>query len=224
MGKKVEVIVDHRVVHDENRLRFEYKTQGGSWMPLEEASPRSIREYEMNLLPKRDRHHTDDDEMDTCSKDPTRAVGESFVSRKSGGLLVAVYPCLHIVGIKPMYSSESLTQVVLFVWYVLGYLQGLMGVIYDFACGVLRHLRVQASKRTERSQKDNWEKLLGLQWWVDRLHFKKGHKACKDPTSKYYEPAVNPYALLLVGLMSTNTQIADRLLLYVGVFSRSGCH
>ena len=52
-----------------------------------------------------------------------------------GGLLIAIYPCMHIVGVKPMYSSESLTQVVLFVWHVLSYLGGVTWAIYDFACG-----------------------------------------------------------------------------------------
>ena len=107
---------------------------------------------------------------------------------------MAVYPCMHIVGVRPMYSSESLTQVVMFVWHVLSYLRGVTCVVYDFACGVLRHLRAQMRKRQGTPAHASWEKLLSLKWIVDKLHFGRGHTACKNESSTYYEPSVNPYS------------------------------
>ena len=107
---------------------------------------------------------------------------------------MAVYPCMHIVGVRPMYSSESLTQVVLFVRHVLSYLRGVTCVVYDFACGVLRHLLAQMRKRQGTPAHASWEKLLSLKWIVDKLHFGRGHTACKNESSTYYEPSVNPYS------------------------------
>lgn len=180
---------EHKEVRTAQGVKLQYKVKGSKqWKDVGELPMCSIRNYELTQLPRVGAAGTDE----TCSKDPRRGTSESFINRKSGGLLVAAYPCLHIVGLSSMYSSESLTQVVLFVWRVLSYLPGIRWVLYDFACGVLRHLRVQAEAR-EGEHREAWKKLLALRWLVDKLHFCKGHKACKNPQSKFYEPSVNPY-------------------------------
>jgi hypothetical protein len=201
-------LVCHREVVSDTSVCLEYKSKDGSWIAASAVSAESIRAYEMQLLPTFATQHANE-EPETCSKDPRRGTVESYASRKSGGLLVAVYPCMHIVGVRPMYSSESLTQVILFVWHVLSYLRTVEWVIYDFACGILRHIRVQMRKRQGTASHAAWGKLMALKWVIDRLHFGKGHTACKDEKSTYFEPSVNPYACdELVGI---DTEAAEQI-------------
>ena len=109
-----------------------------------------------------------------------------------------------------MYSSESLTQVVLFVWHVRSYLVGLVWVLYDFACGVLRHIRAQMRQRQGTPAENRWQELFALRWAVDKLHFQKGHTSCKNESSKYYEPTVNPYRY--EELHGVDTEAAEQVL------------
>ena len=183
----------HRQQTADTTVLLEYQDTSGAWLPAHQVPVASIRIYELQLLPTVGVKLGGQD-VDPCSKDPRRGIGESYVSRKSGGLLVAVYPCMHIVGVQPMFSSESLTQVILFVWHILSYLTGLSWVVYDFACGAVRHIRTSSQKRQGKPAQEAWIKLLSLRWVVDKLHFFKGHTACKDESSRYYEPKVNPYA------------------------------
>ena len=96
----------------------------------------------------------------SCSRDPRRGTPET-VSRKSGGALIAVGPCLHVPGVTPMYSSESLTQVAMFVWTILNYCHSLQWAIYDFACGMLPFLARRSSS--------NQAAAASLRWVLDRL-------------------------------------------------------
>jgi hypothetical protein len=201
-------LVEHRVVISDHDASLEYKCRDGQWLSSSGAPAASIRAYELTLLPKMHPARPDD-EPETCSKDPLRGTLESYVSRKSGGLLVGVSPCLQVVGVRPMYSSESLTQVILFVWHMLTYLTCTTWVIYDFACGALRHIRTQMDKRRGRPSESSWRRLLSLNWAVDRLHFGKGHVACKDEASTYYEPCVNPFSHS--ELLGIDTEAAEQI-------------
>jgi hypothetical protein len=61
-----------------------------------------------------------------CNKDDRKAVDETVCGRKSAGILVAVTPCLQIAAVTPLFASESITQVVLFVISVMGLFQDSM--------------------------------------------------------------------------------------------------
>ena len=61
--------------------------------------------------------------------------------------------------------------------------QALQYVIYDNACAVVRMLRKRGGAC--------WNILKQLKWVIDRLHF-KSHTACKDASSSWYVPDVNP--------------------------------
>ena len=74
-------------------------------------------------------------------KDDRRGISETRVARKSNGILVAVSPCLQIMAIRPMYASESVTQVVLLVQHLLTLFTALAFIIYDNACGAARTVR-----------------------------------------------------------------------------------
>ena len=191
----VPEIVEHRQRMSGSGVWLQYKVKDGDWTNADDLPLASVRGYELRCLPSISAQ-AEARSKESCSKDPRRGTGESYISRKSGGLLVAVYPCLHIVGCVPMYSSESLTQVLLFVWYVLSYLKGVKWVLYDFACGMLRFLRAQRTRR-QGVVLHAWDTLLALNWRVDKLHFCKGHTACKNEESPYYEPDVNPFVAVL---------------------------
>ena len=182
------VVEGHVEVKSADGVHMEYIMAGGARKTSAEIPVRSIREYELERLPKQI-----GGAADPCSKDPRRGTSETYINRKSGGMLVAVCPCMHIIGSTPLYSTESLTQVLLFVWHVTTYVTGLVWVLYDYACGMVRHLRAQAPQKEGTSAHQAWLIMQALRWVVDRLHFCKGHKACKCETSKYYEPSVNPY-------------------------------
>lgn len=113
--------------------------------------------------------------------------------RKSNGILAAVTPCLQIASIKPMFASESPTQVLLFVFALLGLFGDLSHIIYDNACGIVRHLRKQLAKK-EAAHDDTavaWSALLALQWVIDRLHFTY-HRACRRRMSAWFVDGVDP--------------------------------
>ena len=111
-------------------------------------------------------------DTDTCNKDDRKGVSESTCCRKSSGLLVAVTPCLQIAAVRPMYASESLTPVLIFVSFLLGLIRDLQFVLYDNACGMVRHMRKQLLVRQfAQSVADWWNKLAALKWVIDRLHW-----------------------------------------------------
>jgi hypothetical protein len=175
----------HREVVTNDRVSLQYQLEDGSWVESSALPLMSIRKYELDRLPKWTSQSSADD-AESCSKDPRRGTQESFISRKSGGILVAVAPCLHIVGIKPLTSTESLTQVLLFVWSILSYLPGMVWVLYDFACGMVRFIRSQVGKRCGAPELSNWLKLQEKKWVVDKLHFFTGHKGCSSESGYSY--------------------------------------
>ncbi|CAJ1450081.1 unnamed protein product, partial [Effrenium voratum] len=138
-----QCIVGHRERAANGALRVEFKLADGAWVPSSAVSAGDVRRYELEKLPRCK------PVSETCSQDPLRGTPEPLVSRKSGGVLVAVGPCLRILGIEPMFSSESLTQVVFFVWSMLAALRRLEWVIYDFACGVTEFLANQCRIRPD---------------------------------------------------------------------------
>ena len=110
------LISEHRQVLTQTGLELEYNVND-QWCAEASVAISAIRAYEMTLLRRpsgRPREATD-----SCTADDRKAVPETFCGRKTSGLLAAVAPCLHIVSVKPMHSTESLTQVMMFVWSVL---------------------------------------------------------------------------------------------------------
>ena len=82
------------------------------WTEAANVPATQVRSYEMSLL--KARKATTHELAESCNRDSRKDVGEtSFHGRKTGGILVAVTPCLQIVYLQPMYGSESLTQVLL---------------------------------------------------------------------------------------------------------------
>ena len=77
----------HREVVTDTSVHLEYKLKTGIWVPASQASAKSIRAYELQSLPAVAMRKGSFD-GNSCSKDPTRAVEESSVNRKSGGLHV----------------------------------------------------------------------------------------------------------------------------------------
>ena len=140
-------------------------------------------------------------------QDERKGVAESSCRRKSSGILVAVSPCLQILSIAPMYSSESATQVVLLLLALLEVLPQLAFVVYDNACNIFRHVRksLQTSRPVCQSA---WQRLAALQWVLDRLHFTY-HRACQDPDSSYFVPEVNPR--MYPKLLGVDTEAAEQI-------------
>ena len=190
---EIPVIDAHREVFRDSSVLIEYRVGPTRWLSPQEVPLLSIKNYELEQLPKVASHMADEEKTTSCSKDPTRGVSETYVARKSSGILLATTPCLQIVGVKPMYSSESLTQVLLFVACVLSYMIGVTWVVYDFACGMRRFLKAQRGKRVNTKEEKAWDTFLALHWVLDRLHY-QSHKACRDASSKYFDNDVNPHA------------------------------
>ena len=186
-------IVQHRDDVRNGKLVLEFQLGDGSWVAADSVPPQSVRRYELGKLPQCSRRGATSADS-TCSRDPLRGTPEPLVNRKSGGILVAVGPCLHIVDVTPMYSSESRTQVVMFVWSIVQRLCSLQWVVYDFACGIVQFLASQRSRR-QGAAADGWRSLQGLHWVLDKLHF-HGH-TCRDESSANYNPDVNPYVTRL---------------------------
>ncbi|CAK0887840.1 unnamed protein product, partial [Prorocentrum cordatum] len=176
------VVEDHRKTVRQDGVLLEYKVQGG-WARREAVNTDDVRQYEMWLLRRaRQKKQQEDDRKD---------VDELLVGRKSAGIFVAVTPCLQIAAIAPMWASESISQLLLFLLATRELFLALACVIYDNACAVARHLR-KRQRESPPSDPDapGWTWLLGLQWVVDRLHFTY-RKGCRDKTSPYFAPGVD---------------------------------
>ena len=127
-------------------------------------------------------------------KDDRKGISETRVARKSNGILVAVSPCLQIMAIRPMYASESVTQVVLLVQHLLTLFTALAFIIYDNACGAARTVRKRVRDGgLPVAVQQAWQRLAALNWVVDRLHLRY-HSACRQPSSPWFVPAVDPAA------------------------------
>ena len=105
-------ITDHREVCSSSGITLQYKREG-DWHGRADVDVAAIRAYELQLLRKRTSGEPNDG---TCGRDDRKSVAETFCARKSAGILAAVRPCLQIASVAPMFSSESLTQVLLFVF------------------------------------------------------------------------------------------------------------
>ena len=180
------IIEDHRKIVRDSGIALEYKVDG-AWLPAMDVATADARIYEKRLLRRQQRARP----AEECSKDERKDVDELLVGRKTAGVLVAVTPCLQIAAIAPMWSSESISQLLLFLMSVMEFCTDLAYVIYDNACAVARHLR----KRQRESPPADpaapaWAWLLQLRWVIDRLHFTY-HKSCRDRTSALYVPGVD---------------------------------
>lgn len=184
-------MTDHREVFTDSGISLEYN-YNKSWQQAPNVPVGQIRAYEMSLLRVSTRR-AEAIPSESCNKDPRKDVAETMVrGRKSGGILVAVTPCLQVVAISPMYASESLTQILFMVLGILALFRDLSYVLYDNACAVVRHLRKQHVKRGKRGQDVcAWAMLLALHWVIDRLHWCY-HRACKDPNSGWFVAGVGP--------------------------------
>ena len=106
-----------------------------------------------------------------------------------------------------MYVHESLTQVVLFVYTILQLMTGLTWAVYDNACGAMCFVVKQMKMRHPACQAA-WGAVARLKWACDRLHW-HFHRACRDETSSYYNPDVNPY--LHDELAGLNSEAAEQM-------------
>ena len=199
-------ITGHREVVGPDSVSLEYKVDG-TWRPATHVAVPQVRAYELTLLRARTTTHAD--EFSTCNKDSRKGVPETFASRKSSGLLAAVTPCLQIAGVRPMYASESITQVLVFVSFVVGFFVDMRFLIYDNACGVVRSLnkklRLHAASPVLAAA---WGVVAGLQWVIDRLHWTY-HTGCRDASTGWYVPGVDPHAHS--ALLGVDTEAAEQV-------------
>ena len=199
-------ITEHREVIGPDSLTLEYKVDG-TWRPASQMAVSLVRAYELTLLRARTPAHAD--EFSTCNKDSRKGVPETFASRKSSGILAAVTPCLQIAAVRPMYASESITQVLVFLSFVLGIFGDLRFIIYDNACGVVRSLnkklKLHAASPVLAAA---WGVLAAVQWVIDRLHWTY-HTGCRDASSGWYVPGVGPHAH--PELLGVDTEAAEQV-------------
>ncbi|CAJ1421344.1 unnamed protein product [Effrenium voratum] len=196
----------HREVVRGSSIVLQYDTGDGSWADAADLPVSAVRHYEVNSLPKKTA--SAQRPAEECGADVRRGTPEPSIGRKSAGMLIAVSPCLQILGLRPTYSTESITQVLLFVQHVLVYMVHVSWVVYDFACGVVRHMRTQCRQRAGKPEETEWRRMAGLRWVIDKLHF-QGHKGCRNPTSTWFLPDVNPYAHTV--LRGVDTEAAEQV-------------
>ena len=104
------LIEGHRQMPMGNTLALQYKIDG-QWCDRSTVDIRDVRAYELSLLRRKSDKVVP--ETDTCNKDLRKGTSEMSAGRKSSGILAAVTPCVQILAIRPMYASESSTQVLL---------------------------------------------------------------------------------------------------------------
>lgn len=179
-------LTSHRKIVRADNVSLEYCVDG-VWFPADAVETVDIRAYEKSQLRK-----TAATTEGECNKDTRKSVDETVSGRKSAGILAAVTPCLQIAAIGPMFASESISQLLIFICALRSLFSGLMYVIYDNACAVKRHLR-KHQRDSPPGDSDNvtWKWLLALRWVIDRLHLTY-HKACRDRSSSWFVEGVDP--------------------------------
>ena len=188
----------------------------GKWTASHAVPVPVVRSYELSLTRARPRAAPSDSAdaspllAESCNKDPRKGAVESGSSgRKTAGVLAAVSPCLQILAIRPMFASESMTQIDLLAVDLLSLFPWLSYILYDNACGIRRHLRRQVADRADESaRRSSWQQLLNVNWVVDRLHWTY-HRACRDPQHAHYDPGVSPHAHK--ALMGVDTEAAEQV-------------
>ena len=115
--------------------------------------------------------------------------------------------CLQILSIAPVYSSESPTQVVLLLHALLNAFPALRYVVYDNACGMVRHMR-KSLLTAVASARAAWRRVASMTWVLDRLHFTY-HRVCQDPASSYFVCEVNPH--IYPELAGIDTEAAEHV-------------
>ena len=170
-------ITAHREICEGEAILLQYEVGNRVWQRAAAVPMGAIRTYEMDLLPLREPLLK---QPDACGADPRRGTPEASIGRKSAGILAAVSPCVRVVAIQPMYATESQGQVVSFLDDILQMLPRTAWVIYDFACGIRRHICAQLSLRRSKPEASRWQALDALTWAVDKMHFKT-HKGCRNP-------------------------------------------
>ena len=137
-------ITSHREKNVGTHMELEYEVEG-TWIRSSLVEASQIRAYELGILRKRATTKSPA-ETGTCNKDERKGVQETFCGRKTAGILAAVTPCLQIAAIKPMFATESPTQVAIFVHRVTNLLPRTKYVVYDNACGMVRFMRRSLSR------------------------------------------------------------------------------
>ena len=185
-GPDAERITEHRKIVRDGGLFLEYRV-GGAWVHADVVDVGAIRAYERTLLRKKKSQA----EEGSCNKDDWKDIDETVVGHKNAGCLVAVTPCLQIAAITPLWGSESITQLLLFLLALQTLFTDLAYVIYDNACPVARHLRKRLRENPPADPENPaWKWLIALTWVIDRLHFTY-HKSCRDINSSWYVAGVD---------------------------------
>ena len=207
-----EAATSHREMHGHSGMHIEYYYQE-SWRPAADVPVAAIRSYELSLLHRKPRSKAESPGSvivsDGCNKDDRKGALETACGRKTAGVLAAVSPCLQIMAIRPMFASESMTQIDFLVCDLLVLFPTLTFMLYDNACGMRRHLRHRAvAAASDILQHSAWQRLLQLRWVVDRLHWCY-HRACRNPEHSHYDPDVSPHAHPL--LQGIDTEAAEQI-------------
>jgi hypothetical protein len=155
-------VTSHRKVVKDDGVFLEYRVEG-VWLPATVVDTADVRAYEKWMLRKRTPTLLDEE----CNKDTRKGVDETVCGRKTAGIFVAVTPCLQIAAITPMFASESVAQLLLFLLNLRTLFEDLVYVIYDNACAVVRHLR----KRLRESPPADPDDAA----WKWLMAFKVGH-------------------------------------------------
>ena len=200
------VVTQHREVAGVGVPELQY-LYNDCWTEAATVPATQVRSYEMSLLRARKATH---ERAESCNRDSRKDVSEtSFHGRKTGGILVAVTPCLQIVYLQPMYGSESLTQVLLMVAAVFRVLGNLAYVMYDNACSMVRHIRKQEGTREKQGVSTvAWSLFKAVHWVIDRLHCHY-HRCWRDPAGSWYVPLVRPVDHPV--LMGVDTEAAEQV-------------
>ena len=215
-------IAGHREVAAEQGVELQYKVDN-AWVAAAAVPLEQARAYVLTLLRPQTRASLLAD-PDSCPalassfllvscvaghKDDRKGIPETAITRKSNGILVAVSPCLQILAIRPTYASESVTQVLFLAQHLLALFSTLAYIIYDNACGAARTVaRKLRDPNTSGPQRVAWERLAALHWVVDRLHLRY-HSACRDASSGWFVPGVDPADHAV--LRGVNTEAAEQV-------------
>ena len=195
----------------EHTMAMRYLMSSGEWVDASRELLPQVRAFERRTAKQRLCSSYARPKGSFCGTDQRKEVSEITVQSQSSGILTAVCTCHFVFAIQMLYSSESCTQVAMFMSYVLGFLP-VGNVLYDNACGMRRYLknRILAFQRKMEEVPPQWRRLAALVWVIDRLHFRY-HRGCRLVGGPFEEPEANPYHAKYDWLHGINTQANEQV-------------
>jgi hypothetical protein len=105
--------------------------------------------------------------------------------RRSGGVLVGIFPCGKVAAIAGIPDNETLQMVMCFVADLKHRYSSITNVIYDYSCGLKKYICNRQQEKHSGEVAVWYDKLSKLNYILDEFHSKTHKCVLEDPNSTF---------------------------------------